>query len=480
MVHGVPGEFKHHGFKTAGWRGTPTRYVAERLIYPIADKILTKYFSNKMPPVHIRWDANGNPSSNKRRRLSTSSASSGTSSRYSNIFAPVSGRPNFHTPNRKRPNTKRSGARSNKLSDRKLGARSSTSALARVKRKRALHPKQPGKIKISKTLRKKINKVISGKTYHGYYQRIFSNTMVKPSDNYQSAGMIIGGTTDNLPGAFFTPTQVLDAASVLWNHKTAASNILFNDGPSAGAGGNLSYEATKVNVIKQWMTIKFRNDDQHNYYITLYACKLKSKTKVVTAKDALTIWTDNLTLENTSGINATSVNGATLYANPYMCKGFMDLFSVETTKIELQPGEEYVYHLSGASKIYDFRKLYGGDINQNYVQTKDEVQVFYTAMTHLNVSANGPGGRYAPAAVSTTVGAVVYEINEYYKLECPENVGTKFTNAGDIATAQVPADARNMYLHDKRDAYGIYNGMQAKSGAVVNVIIENPLSTFAN
>lgn len=334
------------------------------------------------------------------------------------------------------------------------------------------------KVRVSRHLRQKITKVIQGKEPRGFCQFIYGSLLNTPTtDNAQNSGTILGGyTTDGVGGLLFTPTQVNNVASILWNRKLVSTvgnvpgtAITFNDNE------NFPFSGTQITVIKQWATVKMRNNGQRTLYINVYAFESKVNR---TASGASQEWLNALSEDNASSINILNSSINSLYVTPYFSKSLNANWKIECTKIIIKPGEEYVYTIQGPAKKYDYRKFWNG--TTAWTMPKGSVQLVYT--THVDLAGSlgnaGAGIEYGRLVGAQTAGyGLVYEMNEYYQLELPEQAGIQWntTGSGNAGSSSLPATGYGTYLGNKRDAYCIYDFRPTThQGNVVHMEIEDP------
>ena len=344
------------------------------------------------------------------------------------------------------------------------------------KRVKALH-KRVKRVKVTRKLRAKINKVLEGKDPHGFYQAIGYSNIKEPGSHAQSVGLIsVQGTVDGVDGTWFSPTQVNHAASILWNNKTPIPSIGFAD------PGNFNWNNIRINVIKQWGTIKFRNNAQRNMNVNLYTCVRKTNGQSTSASAE---WNNGLSQDVTSNVNVAGQTGfvtpTTLYATPAMSKSFGKNWDVETTKIYIKPGEEYVHTFQGPSKMYDYRKFWSGSVNWNY--PKGTVAMMYTA--HMDLLAGSTSGvdRAGQLTLAANIGQkLLYETNYYCKIEVPLQAGITW-KAGATAIEgpqPLPVAGQTTELGNKRDAYCVDILTNVITGNYVRNEIEIPTTAQIN
>lgn len=359
-------------------------------------------------------------------------------------------------------------------SDRSVASRGSNFSAAKKGKKRvkSLH-KGTGnkKVKVSKKLRAKVKKVIEGNDPKGYYQSVNTGILSKPGDSYQSVSVVGAQTFDTFNGLFFSPTQINNAASILWNRKTPnwGSSTNYND------SSNFNWNNARINVIKQWATIKMKNNSQRNYSVAIWTCVNKVKRVAV---DPLTEWQSAITEDIAANVSQAPMTSSILYNTPYLSKSWSNNWSAEVKKIFLKPGEEYVHTISGPSKLYDFRKYWAG--STAYTMLKGDVGLMMISQLDLCGCATSGYGRAAEAGGQGY--GVVYETNYYCKLEVPEQAGIAWltTPTGVTASEPLPATGTVTNLGEKSDRYYIDVYRPTLAGNQVNINIENPISSITN
>lgn len=424
----------------------------------------------------VRWaktyqKMHGSTTSSKRRKVTMSA---GTQRRgRSRSFTP--------TPATKRNRSVSVSSRRSSLlssapsraSDRSLGSRASTVAKARTKKKvvKFHHPKSALKVKVNKKFQKKVLKVLEEKEPHGYGQELYLNVLPFTNlltKNLQEAQPIYANQVDGLFGQFFSYTQILHAAATLWN-KAGTANLAIQNYLDANMFNAQNF---KVEVVKQWVSVKYRNNSQRTFTVNIYASQRKSKT--VNGVNMLDDWKGALTNDAGCGVNVTTTTYNQIYNTPYLCKAVTDNWKIETTKVVLAPGEEYVYTVAGPSKMYDFRKNW---INAVWCNgDRDIIDLSHVAYTDLVGTSTGDIGRVSEK--SNTIGyGLIYETNLYYKLSMPEQAGISWNPAAPVTTdTQVlPAAGGNTKLGNRRDAYYFFtNPGTVSTGTVVRIDRENP------
>lgn len=356
---------------------------------------------------------------------------------------------------------------------RKITMENRLSHLAVARRGKTRIGKVHGKkrdVKVSATFRKKVNKVFNDREPEGYLQETYVTNLHITSSNAQTVAQINGATSDGVTGQFFTPTQVLQAASVLWG------GAGYTQTPQKDGLGYMNYSSVRINVIRSWATVKYRNNTQRTIYLSIYASR--PKYNAASGQSMTAEWANALLNEKqgstTPGINVGGITPSQLYVTPFISKAMMNQWKIETTKVVLQPGEEYIYTIEGPSKLYDFRKFF---INGTWTpKTKVQIDLSHVAYTDLVQTNDGTlSGRLGE---NVSGFGLLFEVNTYYKLSMPEQAGILWATlgtGGQDSHQTLPANGAVTYLGNRRDAYYYYNnGTSSTSGTVNRVDLENP------
>lgn len=331
-------------------------------------------------------------------------------------------------------------ARSNNISA--LAGKVSKKSTGRSKVKSIVHRKK--RVKVSKSLRAKVKKVIQGGAFKGTYHTTrfgtigFTTTGNGGVANIEDITASMGGYTNQLafqkinkdPSGyfrvfwaqpltatepptlaagsewqFFTPLKIVDAASVLWNDKTIAENYGIQTGnfntvhvESSGAAidgitvSNPQLKGLKIHVDNSYVKFILKNNSQRICMVTIYNCVPKNKFPDATAlqsfKNALLVEADGA---NSAYLAATSIGHTTfeqeqaLFSNPAfspnMCKAFTASWKYEKVRIRIAPGETCTHSVQGPRGYeLDYRKLYDAGVNQQGFAYKGTTMQVFMSM----------------------------------------------------------------------------------------------------
>jgi len=373
-------------------------------------------------------------------------------------------------------------------------------------------------VKVSKGLRAKIQKVVDGGHYHGkyiatYYGAIYSSDRSLNNGNPLKEGAYsefinlgeagMGNITywsrpvvnasqyqEGLDFNFFSPARVLDAASILWNSKTAtqAYRVVTKNFTSrhaeTGVPFNRGAAGVKIFVKNSWVEFELVNaSSQRCKEITLNICTPKVKWAeagpVQTFRDAYV---------NMQGDSTFVGDGpCSFQMYPKRFKQFNIMWKVETVKFCIEAGQTIKYRLQGPKNtMYDFDKFNDPHFNtQHFVPPNYESTYqlpfkglsrvcFFTYQNDLLVTNAGKVGTPYPNYGET--GPVGIRYTTGYSLTCPENAG--------FLRHDTPKESLDtQQLNQKHDMLVVKNFVQPfdpVSEAYVRIDEENPAVKIEN
>lgn len=294
-------------------------------------------------------------------------------------------------------------------------------------------------VKVSYQLRQKITKVIKGHIPHGYAQESYYENLNVPRDSQlvhdMGARLVDGGH------GYFSPTEILDTSSILWNIKVPAANKGFAD------TGNFNIKNLEVMVTKQWIVYRLKNNSQITMTVKLIDWSPK-QTKG-DGEDPSDAWSNELALQAPiapgEGYNLNSIGVTELHTTPQMFPGFRSQFSTQQKTITIEPGKTYVHTLSGPNqKTYKFDSFnQGGDYTNGQTFTKGTLLVAHADL--LGTATEGVTRVGNSGLTSGNQYGLLIETTHYKSLNMPEFAG--FT-AASPASPGVPLDLRKdaMYI----------------------------------
>lgn len=309
--------------------------------------------------------------------------------------------------------------------------------------------KKKPRVKVSKALRLKVNKVIDGEEPVGTFYTITHDLITRPNDNEQDL-VAVGNRSLAAPGLFFDPLSVLHAASVLWNGKAWQPTYLWNS--------SLMFDSQNSSIIVEdsYAMLEFKNNTQRTMSISLYCCA--PKTLDTTEPNAF--WAQCLTREVAAGINLGPATTQSLGQTPYMCKEFMNSFRVETTSIVLEPGQTINHKVQGPQeKLYTYEKFGGGALLKN--RQKFTRSLFAVIKDDLIMDNSNHIGRARGSTVLTAKDWCGYECKTYYKLRMPKKAGFK-NGAAFLVNSPIELTLRHNVKFAKTWGMDAFNGLEAR------------------
>jgi len=280
-----------------------------------------------------------------------------------------------------------------------------------------------------KTVKEIVKRELSKEDPTGTYYKNYAGTLLLPGPgtNSQIAGDHVFWTEGQIQKqrlAFFTPAQIVDAASILFNSKTAAI-------PDTGTSGNFGTVSLKFNIVYASATVTLRNFFTGIIDIHLYE---------VTAKHMEPDWfgddyTDSLEASNMQQVGGVTFNRSSLNVKPTQVSELKTRYAIKTVTKRLQPGESFTHFMSmKANTQFNYQDNIDG--NAACFVNKYSKQLFYTYSPVLSpifdaVDSRLKVGRaYRTVASSTTsLGCITCEVKEFYKMDPP--TGITISNARD-------------------------------------------------
>ncbi len=369
------------------------------------------------------------------------------------------------------------------------------------------------RVKVSRPLRKKIQKVIDGESFKGTYHtsrfgtigittsgtatvalglvdetvdmggysaqlafqrhqkdvdgntRFWFSQAIQNTDTSGTAGLTLGSEWQ-----FFSPLKIVDAASVLWNNKTATADysvqlgnlnsvhVIADGAPVIGTEDVPNIKGLKIRVENSYVKFKFKNNSQRSMTLCIYNCvpkiKFPAQTPLSAFQDAIESEADGA---NSAYVSATTPGHTSLqtsqvlFANPAvepnMFKGFSSTYKYEKVLLKIAPGETCSHSLQGPKSYeLDYRKLWDSGIDQQGLAYKGTTMfcmisiipdmVFTTG--GITTAIQGVTGRYTSAvsAIDKIADPISIQWEEVYRLSIPELVGFK-TAAGLAGSNQL-------------------------------------------
>lgn len=394
-------------------------------------------------------------------------------------------------------------------------------------------------VKVSRKLKEKIEKVISQKHLYGEYKCLWTGTIgtattaaqpptitvgsdtgftpayfpltSAPSTNNWSHwnAMVVsrsGGSAINTAGiftaqtalVFFTPLQILNAASVLWNKKTNSTRA-----DQFSETGNLTTRVNtnvpdqtapanvKVEVVNSFVEFTLKNNSMREVVILARHCVPKLKFATETGFDAM-VAAVQTEAQNDGPLIMYPNDATNLYTSPLFdwrkSPAFAAQYKYETIKIVIKPGETCTHSIQGPRNYtLDYAKLWANSQDQTGVYNKNSVTVTFSVMGDLETTTYDSlgnqfnTGRFintgtTSAFVGSVMTPIAVEVKESFKLRMPEPVG--FVENGLAAgTSQI------LTLRAPKKAYynfSTYDVTEATNQSYYYKDEENPLASVVN
>lgn len=330
--------------------------------------------------------------------------------------------------------------------------------------------KKKRRMRVSRTFKKKVK--IATKNYFpsGFYQEITVGKFTFNADQQvvyncpaTPSATRTGILSDGIPGCHFTPTQILDAASILWNNKGASQTKTITD------TNNFNPETAKIEIRNCFSMIKIKNNTQRLANVLMVIGDPKKTT--FTVQSFLDTWINQLLSDSTTGpqgMNVLDNSVNTLYNSPGLNPGMRSQYKISRTKIKLEPGQEFNFKMQGPqNETLNMKTLYRGGTYQNQ-SSKYTRQLFIIAYPDMLGCADSSVHRTQSA--STTTPGILVECSQYYNLTMPDTTG--WDNTAGLLPAVVPLEMR-------RSAYAIRNYTIGDVTGPVGINESNTAQTLA-
>lgn len=246
-----------------------------------------------------------------------------------------------------------------------------------VRRGKRLKTGHKKAVKVSKSLKDKIQKVLKTSGHKGNWTQISYGKLFPPTDNVQSVNYGFGG--NDIP-VMFNIVDWLHMISVMWNEKDDVQSPRgFNDDNNLGRfpssnqieNSDADIQGEYVNPLTFHVydckeTIHMKNNGRRTQKVEIYLCAPKHPmtrdtsvendlNTISTGRpilgDVVQVWEACVDAEIRNGINVLGTNVSNYAMSPNNCPEFKRLFNVETTTLILEPGQTYSYVVQGPKNL---------------------------------------------------------------------------------------------------------------------------------
>lgn len=350
-----------------------------------------------------------------------------------------------------------------------VGGSGQNEALVKIQGKRVAKKRRGAKrVKVSRSLRKKIKQTLRLSSPSGYYTERYFNKY-KPTDFFQNIVDLGSGWTVTENGSsggvtmFFDPVRVLDAASVLFNNKAPIGNKDLLD-PKL-----FSATMFNVDVIKQWVKLDMKNNTARTLTLKLWTWEIKNMQETNQQFSAEWFGAASKDASVADGkLNVLSATPSDIGMTPLLHPRMRHLYNIEEKDVVIEPGKSYVHLVQGPSRVYDYAKFWknAGSFNNFQKGNKGVCMALFPDVVSTGTGGAGVAQRYTDITASDPYGLLV-ETTYSYVIRLPDQTGFQIT--GGAAGTEQP-------LYKRRNgpfAVKIWNQV-AQVGTVFDVEDENP------
>lgn len=347
--------------------------------------------------------------------------------------------------------------------------------------KKSFKGKAKKKVRVSKPLRQKIQKVLDGDKIYGTGRCLITGGRVSvnpPSAIEQNVfALPIPDADDVQIGMLFDPQFIMYVASRLWNGRPVTGTDLLtgswsnvNTSYSNGGewsnftkqlGSNRSAFCVDVHNLKAKITIK--NNTNRTQYLKMYECKPKYPCRFdppggLGKSKPHVDWDQGLdsdyhakikgfepqSLDLASGINfgtgtLGSVGASTMYAKPGICQAWNKQWSYNAYDIILEAGQLHQHWVQGDVGEYDFSKYYATDETGGFVFNniqKTNRHIFFTSVPEMATITNSAIGQSGRLLSSNGGDKFLFETEIFCSMSMPESAGTNYRVSNGTTTLQ--------------------------------------------
>ena len=304
-------------------------------------------------------------------------------------------------------------------------------AWKKVKRVKALN----GRPKVGKKFRKKVEKVLDYDKPYGIYTYISDSRLWQ-----QTRDEWCMSATDNnsKPWDQFTPIQIWDAASILWNEKSPSNN--WEADTAQGATHNIRYKQP-VHVMNSYTQFEFKSTSSHVVNVEMYICTPKCNEitdlpSTLVTNSANQVNNAYYYLNNANAVTAGTFN---MMLNEGATNGFWSQlhkqFKVIKVTLKFNPGEHKKHFLQGPKNWTVDGTKYATDAGTSLGTARFQKQIFFRTINDPTV--NGINGGAQTDCISrwpsNSQGGVAIRQKRVYRLRLPDN--TEFNTlakSGDL------------------------------------------------
>jgi len=278
--------------------------------------------------------------------------------------------------------------------------------------------------KTVKCVKEIVKKELTKESPTGTYYKHYGGTLLMPltDSNNQLASDFVFWAQGSFPKQrliFFQPHQMLDAASVLFNSKTAAL-------PDTNTTNDIADVQTKFNVIYASAKVTIKSHAVIPVELSLYEVRSKDLENDFFGDD----YNDALESTNLNQVGGTTFNRSTMHVKPTMFESLKTRYKIKEITKKLLPGESLTHFMKYKSNtLWKKQNYVDGNVLQNV--GKDTVQLFYTYRPCVTPIYDGAGNglrvgvlwrQSSLVASQTGTACLTCDVHEIYKIDCPDGM----------------------------------------------------------
>jgi len=240
---------------------------------------------------------------------------------------------------------------------RTAGANNSLNNATKFGKKGKIATRHRKVVKVSKGLRAKIKTVVEDKGTQGRRVQLWNDHfLMGPAQNVAYRHFHFNNNGGNallaLPHVYFTPDQIVNSASIMFNQKPVVQN--YNLDPSAKNFGD--FQDTVFDIKSQKVTYILKNNSQRHYDLTVTIMSPKNNTDALpqnTIDDAAAADIASLAWQGSATVAPTKDNIAVPWQQSPTLKR---AYKMETTLIKIDPGASTSFVVHGYTGRFNRKK----------------------------------------------------------------------------------------------------------------------------
>lgn len=276
---------------------------------------------------------------------------------------------------------------------------------------------------ISKKFKAKVEKVLDANEFFGEYIYIGNIQLYQSAVDWHT---FVSSDQNTYPLELFTPFQIWDAASILYNHKTPSADT--HGDIATGVDHNYNYNQ-KMHIIKSYCKYFFKSTSNHVVNVEMYICRPKLATENNGYECAAASLNDYSGGYSSVSVSNTGMDIKYQGMNVRHWTTLHKFFHVTKKTVKLLPGESSNVYIKGPSN----KTLDGSNLQQinstsfnKFQPGTGAVSVFFRVTN--DVTVGGTVTNHVHSFNSNNVGGVACRYERVIRMREPKQADGIQTN----------------------------------------------------